>query len=188
MKFAEMTPEMRKRYHQGLVSAISQSAKPEGELSTKFDSYPGSEDFSVTVDKYAVKDGNLLYLMLPESLNGILPVASEKRVNPFFYSGIVNVKKEFTIVLPEKYYSECSILPPGLCIDIPYVESGKIETASSTAVITDAHSGKDRHFVIRQQIDLKPFIYTNHQYEDFLLKINERITNPGMRSILIETK
>jgi transglutaminase-like putative cysteine protease len=188
MKFAEMTPEMRKRYHQGLVSAISQSAKPEGELSTKFDSYPGSEDFSVTVDKYAVQDGNLLYLMLPESLNGILPVASEKRVNPFFYSGTVNVKKEFTIVLPEKYYSECSILPPGLCIDIPYVESGKIETASSTSVITDAHSGKDRHFVIKQQIDLKPFIYTNHQYEDFLLKINERITNPSMRSILIETK
>ncbi|MFA6569170.1 MAG: DUF3857 domain-containing protein [Victivallales bacterium] len=183
MKFAEMTPEMRKRYHQGLVSAISQSAKPEGELATNFDSYPGSEDFSVTVDKYAVRDGNLLYLMLPESLSGILNVASEKRVNPFFYPGNINLRKEFTIVFPETHYSECSILPPGICIDIPCGESGKIETSSSNSAI-----GKDRTFVMKQQIYLKPFIYTNLQYEDFLLKINGRITNPRMRSILIETK
>ena len=187
MKFAEMTPEMRKRYHQGLVSAISQSAKPESGLVSKFDSYPGSEDFSVTIDKYAVRDGNLLYLMLPESLNGILPVASGKRVNPFFYPGNIDVGKEFTIVFPEKYYSECSILPAGICIDIPYGENSKIETSSSNS-IGNGSFAKDRTFTIKQQIYLKPFIYTNLQYEDFLLKINERITNPRMRSILIETK
>jgi hypothetical protein len=188
MKFAEMTPEMRKRYHQGLVSAISQSAKPEGELVSKFDSYPGSEDFSVTVDKYAVNDGNLLYMMLPESLNGILNVASEKRVNPFFYAGNIDIQKKFTIVFPEKHYSECCILPPAICIGIPYGESGKIETSSSNFTVSKNPTDKDMTFVIKQQIYLKPFVYTNIQYEDFLLKINERITNPRMRSILIETK
>ncbi|MFA6292382.1 MAG: DUF3857 and transglutaminase domain-containing protein, partial [Victivallales bacterium] len=188
MKFAEMTPEMRKRHHQGLVSAISQSARAEGEFLTKFDSYPGSEDFSVTVDKYAVRDGNLTYLMLPEGLNGILNVASEKRVNPFIYSGNLNVKKEFTIVFPEKHYLGCSILPPDIRIDIPYGEGSKIETSSSNSAIVDGLSAKDRTFVIKQEICLKPFIYTNLQYEDFLLKINERISNPRMRSILIETK
>ena len=187
MKFAEMTPEMRKRYHQGLVSAISQSARPDGELVIKFDSYPGSEDFSVEVDKYAVRDGNLLYLMLPEGLNGILNVASEKRANPYFHSGAVNVKKEFTIVIPEEHCLECNILPPGICIDIPYGEGSKIETSGSTS-IGNGPSSKDRTFAISQQISLRPFIYTNLQYEDFLLKINERITSPRMRSILIETK
>lgn len=187
MKFAEMTPEMRKRYCQGLVSSISQSAKPEGELVSRFDCYPGSEEFSVNVDKYAVRDGNLLYLTLPESLNGILPVASEKRLYPFFYPGNVNSRKEFIIVFPEKNYSECSILPPETCIDIPFSDGSKIETSSSNA----AGQGKPancRIFSIRQQINLKPFMYTNVQYEDFLLKINERISNPRMRSILIETK
>ncbi len=66
--FAEMPPEERNRFYQEMVGEISQAAVADSNLATNFDSYPGVESFSVRADKYAVRDGNLLYFELPRSL------------------------------------------------------------------------------------------------------------------------
>ena len=57
--FSELPPEERRRYFQEVVSAVAQGARPAGDLATKFDRYPGIEQYSVTVDHFAVVDRNI---------------------------------------------------------------------------------------------------------------------------------
>jgi hypothetical protein len=63
--FSELRPEERNRYYQELVSSIAQGAHPVGDLVTQFDTYPGTLQFTVNLDKYAVVDGKYLYFDLP---------------------------------------------------------------------------------------------------------------------------
>ena len=63
--FAELPPEEKHRYFQEIVSAVAQGARPVGDLVTRFDAYPGVEEFTVTVDNYSVVDGKYLYFDLP---------------------------------------------------------------------------------------------------------------------------
>ena len=63
--FSELPPEERRRYHQEIVSQVAQGARPVGDLTTQFDTYPGLEQFTVEVDNYSVVDGNYLYFDLP---------------------------------------------------------------------------------------------------------------------------
>jgi len=179
MMFAELTPELRSRYFQELVSSISQSAKPEGELMTMFTRYPGVEEFSVTVDKYAVRDGKLLYLNIPEMLNGLIQTASKRRENPLYVQNGININKEFSIIMPENY-AEASILPAGDIMDFPG-QSGSVIDITSHEKSIDGRTA----LLIRQNIELKPYLYSKSQY-DYLLKLNEKISHPRMRSILVE--
>jgi len=181
MKFEEMTPELRNRYYQELVASISQSAKPEGELLTNFSQYPGTEKFTVTVDKYAVRDGKLLYLNLPEALNGIVQTASRKRENPLYAPREIDIDKEFTIFMPPGY-NGMSICPSSDIIDFPG-QGGSVIDVNSAEKQVNGRSA----CIISQKIDLKPFIYSKSQY-DYLMKINEKISHPRMRSLLVELK
>lgn len=63
--FAELPPEERQHYFQEAVSRVAQGARAVGDLTTKFDSYPGLEQFTVDLDNYGVVDGKYLYLNLP---------------------------------------------------------------------------------------------------------------------------
>ena len=69
--FSELPPEERRRYFQEIVSGVSQGAQPLGDLNTRFDSYPGVEQFAVQVDNYAVVDGK--YLVLRSALYPFAP-------------------------------------------------------------------------------------------------------------------
>ncbi|HCE45870.1 MAG TPA: hypothetical protein DET40_20180 [Lentisphaeria bacterium] len=181
MMFAELTPELRSRYFQELVSSISHSAKPEGDLITTFTRYPGVEEFSVTAGKYAVRDGKVLYLNLPEMLGGIMQTASKRRENPLYVQNGLNISKEFTIIMPENY-AEASILPSSDIMDFPGLSGSVIDISSSEQDIDGRKA-----VLVQQKIELKPFVYSRSQY-DYLLKINEKISHPRMRSILVELK
>ena len=63
--FAELPPEERRRYYQELVSGVVQGARPVGELATQFDRYPGVEEFTVEVDRFAVVDNAHLFFQVP---------------------------------------------------------------------------------------------------------------------------
>jgi hypothetical protein len=63
--FAELPPEERRRYYQELVSGVVQGARPVGELTTQFDRYPGLEEFTVAVDRFAVVDNTFLFFQVP---------------------------------------------------------------------------------------------------------------------------
>ena len=100
-QFSEMTPELQKRYFQRVVTAISQSAKPVGKLKTDFKSYPGEEQFTVTVDRFAVTEGKYLYLALPENIfANIIKVGEPVRDNPYSLSKM-HLEQLYTIELPK---------------------------------------------------------------------------------------
>ncbi len=75
--FAELPPEEKRRYFQEIVSAVSQGARPVEDLVTKFDAYPGVEEFTVEIDNYSVVDGKYL---LPRS--AVYTVALSGRSGP----------------------------------------------------------------------------------------------------------
>ena len=50
------------------IARISQSATAAGELVTDFTQYPAVGKLPVTAEKYAVRDGDHLYLTLPDDL------------------------------------------------------------------------------------------------------------------------
>ena len=102
-RFAEMVPEERRRYFQEAVAQISQAATAEGELETAFDSYPGVEQFTVRVPRYAVRAGGYLYFTMPASLQDIFGFRSETRDNPIFWSGPRRIAIRTTLTLPQEF-------------------------------------------------------------------------------------
>ena len=63
--FAELPPEERNHYFQEAVSSVAQGARAVGGLTTKFDAYPGLEEFTVEQDDFGVVNGNYFYFGLP---------------------------------------------------------------------------------------------------------------------------
>lgn len=64
-QFSEYRPEQKARVFQELVSGVAQGARPVGGLKDDFSTYPGSIQYTVDLDNYAVVDGNYLYFNLP---------------------------------------------------------------------------------------------------------------------------
>ncbi|HEV2211658.1 MAG TPA: DUF3857 domain-containing protein [Verrucomicrobiae bacterium] len=81
--FAELPPEEKNRYYQEVVSGIAQGARPASELVTDFNSYPGVEQFTVVVDRYAVANGKYFYFDLPFTPS-LFPPGSDQRTLPLF--------------------------------------------------------------------------------------------------------
>jgi len=99
-KFAQMTPEERRRYHEEAVAAIAQSAEPAGELETRFDTYPGIESLPVLVRKFAVREGNYLKFSLPATLAGLLDLRGDTRTNPLYWPRPRRVAVTARLTLP----------------------------------------------------------------------------------------
>src|SRR5439155_11878417 len=83
--FSELPPEERKRYYQEAVSSVAQGARPLGDLTTKFDCYPGLEQFTVEVDNFSVVDGKYSYFDLPFTPS-LFPLGADRRMLPLFIS------------------------------------------------------------------------------------------------------
>jgi transglutaminase-like putative cysteine protease len=83
--FSELPPEERKRYFQEVVSEVAQGSKPIGDLTTKFDGYPGLEQFTVEVDNYSVVDGKYCYFDLPFTPS-LFGMGADRRTLPFYIS------------------------------------------------------------------------------------------------------
>ncbi|OGV35536.1 MAG: hypothetical protein A2020_06950 [Lentisphaerae bacterium GWF2_45_14] len=101
-RFAEMTPELRKRYCQEAANAVSESATMTGELVTDYSSYPGVETMAFEIKKYAVKDNKFMYLALPGfNPSAAVSTPTQKRENPFYKSYSSDYSLNYEIVLPE---------------------------------------------------------------------------------------
>ncbi len=82
--FSELPPEEREHYFQETVSHVAQGARAVGDLTTKFDTYPGLERFTVEMDHFGIPDGKYFYFNLPyaPTLFGTL---SEQRELPLYF-------------------------------------------------------------------------------------------------------
>jgi transglutaminase-like putative cysteine protease len=83
-RYQEMTPEERRRYHQERLAKFSQGAVAEGPLRTDFSGYPGQVEFTVRLPAYGVRDGDYLYVALPETFDRLFALRSDRRALPLF--------------------------------------------------------------------------------------------------------
>jgi transglutaminase-like putative cysteine protease len=173
-QFAQFTPEDRRRAHQNLLSQLSQSAVAAGELQTSFD-YPGQIQFAATLPAYAVRDGNRMYFTLPEGLDNLLNLKASRRENPFYIEKPVYKAFLYDIVLPEGW--EPALIPESLHIELP-AGAGFVDVRVST------NAGR---ITILQRAQLNAAIIPPGEY-DKLLQINDRLTGPSAKTILLQKK
>jgi hypothetical protein len=135
--FSELPPEERRRYFQEVVTGVAQGARPVGELTTKFDCYPGVEEFTVDIDKYCVADGKYFYFDLPFAPS-LFPSGADQRTLPLFIShqGDESVRTE--INLPPGFH-QVAVAPRTQNLEVPGGGGQariKAETSNGKCVIT----------------------------------------------------
>jgi len=107
--FSELPPEERKHYFQETVSHFAQGARAVADLTTKFDTYPGLEEFTVEMDNYAVADRNYLYFDLPK-LPSLFDFGAAQRSLPLYIAD-GSEKNVHTEIQWPAGYQETDIVP-----------------------------------------------------------------------------
>jgi transglutaminase-like putative cysteine protease len=171
--FSELPPEERRRYYQEVVSAVSQGAQPMGDLTTQFDTYPGTEQFAVQVDNYAVVDGKYLYFDLPFTPS-LFPVGSDHRVLPLFISHHNESTVRTEIQLPPNF-KQVVIAPAGSELTAPD-GGGVVKTVAKN------EAGK---FVLTHDFETWPAIIEPKDYSQ-LLKIESALGQRASRVFLLQ--
>ncbi len=173
-QFAQFTPEDRRRTHQSLLSQISQSAVASGELQTSF-AHPGQLQFAASLPSYAVRAENRMYFSLPEGLGNLLNLQASRRENPFYIEQPVRRAFLYEIALPEGW--EPALIPETFHTELP-ADAGFVE------VKVTAETGR---IIILQQAQLNAAIIPPGDY-DKLLELNNRLTAPSARAILLRKR
>ena len=175
-QYAEMPPEQRRRHHLEQIARIAQAAKANGDLMTDFDSYPGAESFRVSVEKFAVRDGDYLYLTLPDDLFSIYLPGTDTRQNPVFWSWHRRSHVRVTVELP-KGLSQVLLAPPDIDWEAP-------AGAGRVTVRTKHEDQPSPRLVIDFNVDLKPAVIDAKHYPK-LLEIGRRLSHPSARMIVL---
>jgi hypothetical protein len=171
--FMELPPEERRRYHQEIVSAVAQGARPIGGLTTKFDTYPGVEQFAVEIDNYTVVDGKYSYFDLPFTPS-LMPIGADRRTLPLFISHESERKVRTEIDLPPKY-QQVTIGPRSGMLEIP--------NGAGRARITASDSGSKR--VITHEFETAPAIIEASRYSE-MLDVEAALGKKASRVFLLE--
>jgi hypothetical protein len=171
--FSELPPEERRRYYQEMVSGVAQGAKPVGELTTKFDVYPGEESFTVEVDNYSVVDGHYLYFDLPFTPS-LFHLGAEKRTLPFY----ISQRTENT------FRTEIE-LPPGFGqVDIaPKSENFTPSGGGGHAKVMLGEFGGKR--ILTHEFETTPAIISPKDYSE-MLKVEAALEKKSSRVFLLE--
>ena len=172
--FAEFTPEGRRRESQNMLSRISQSAKAAGELRTDF-TYPGEMEFSASIDAYAVREDEHLYLTLPGGLGNLLNLKTTRRDNAFYIRKPINRSVIYEITLPEGWRP--ALIPESFRIELP-------NGAGAVEIRTGMMQNKLR---VMQRAELNPALLSAEDY-DQLVDLNNRLTQPAARTLLLRKK
>lgn len=173
-RFDEMAPEERKRYYQEAVAGISQAAKAQGDLTTNFNDYPGVESFTVKVERYAVVDGDYMYLDLPYTLRNLFRLRSDERTNPIYWSGSRNSEVETEIKLPAGWRN-IVFMPDAVEWDAPN-DGGEVEV--------EIEMEEDGVLEIEHEIELDAAVISADDYDE-LLEINQKLSQPSAGAILL---
>ena len=170
--FAELPPEERRRYFQELVTSVSQGARPVGDLTTDFNHYPGTEEFTVEVDNYAVVDGRYSYFDLPFAAS-LFPAGADRRELPLFIgaAGRTMVRAEID-------------LPPGFRHTVIAPASKQLSAPGGTAKIT-ATTPAAGQCVITDELKSTPTIVSPLDYPA-MLKAESTLREKSARVFLLE--
>jgi hypothetical protein len=172
--FSELPPEDRRRYYQEVISTVAQGARPAGDLVTRFNTYPGTEKFSATVDHYAVVDGKYLYFDLPFTPS-LLPVGTDTRVLPLFLNYPTRSRISTAITLPPEF-QKLVIAPPAKTL--PVDGAGAARVAVSMA---------DGKFDLTLDLETQPSVIPAADYAQ-LLKTESALREKSARAFLLENE
>jgi transglutaminase-like putative cysteine protease len=171
--FSELPPEERKRYFQEVVSNLAQGARPVGDLVTKFDAYPGVEQFTVEIDNYGVVDGKYLYFDLPFTPS-LFPAGADRRALPLFISwhrqDIVRTEIE---------------LPPGFRHLVMAPKSDVIAAPDGGGKARISAVDTPGKCVIAHEFDIYPAIVPPQDYSA-ILKVESVLGRKSSRVFLLE--
>jgi len=177
-KIAEMPPEKRSRYHQELIAKISQAAKALSQYQTDIQNYPATEKFSVTVNPYAVRDRNYVYLEMPGFSQGLAGVRKDKRSHPIYRPYYSRKEVNITIIAPNNFYS---IITP---------KNKEMEIAPNSHILMQTikdQSSPMPKLLIKQHIDIAPVLIDPDNYDDFL-EVHHQLNHMASRLVLFEIK
>jgi transglutaminase-like putative cysteine protease len=171
--FAELPPEERRRHFQNMVSDVAQGARAIGDLVTKFDEYPGIQQFTVEVDHYSVVDGKYLYLELPFS-PGLFRVDADQRSLPMFLRNKHERTIRTVVQLPPAYRN--LVIAPKSAVFSGPEEAGRAEISTTTA---------DGQFTITHHFKSTPAVLAANDYPA-LVAIESTLRNKSSRLLLLK--
>ena len=174
--FSELRPEDRKRYYQELVSDIAQGAQPIGDLTTQFDTYPGTREFKIALDNYAVVDGKYFYFDLPFTPSLFELPGGDRRSLPILLSQEEKENIRTEITLPQGF-SGVVIAPKSENLDAP-AGSGSVYVTSSTT---------DGKYVMTDELQTSPAIISPQDFPA-VLKIESTLEKKSGEVFLLEKK
>ena len=173
--FSELPPEERRRYFQEVVSHVAQGARPLGELVTRFDTYPGTETFSVEIDRYSVVDGNYLYFDLPFTPS-LFPAGADRRTLPLMLARETAHTVRTEIDLPPSF-RQLVMVPPTETLSAP-AGGGKADIQASQT---------GSRCVITHTFETSPTIIPPQDYSA-MLKVESSLGRKSSRVFLLEKK
>lgn len=175
-QYSEMTPEERSRNFQGLVSGIAQNAKPEGDLITDF-TYPGTQKFTVKVERFGVKNAGGLYFDLPGVPQQLVPTDAERRERALLFAGENESRTTWKVSAP------AGLKPVIQPEPLDWRGPGSLGTAKFTAE-TGAATDRTR-LSYSLDLDLHPALIPTGNYSE-LLDLNRRFNHPAARRVLLQ--
>jgi hypothetical protein len=179
-RYVEMPPEERRRHYQEMVAGISQAAKARSLLITRYD-YPGIEEFTVDIDRYAVVDDRYYYFTLPDSFAGLLSLRSDTRANPVYWGGPSDNTLKLTIDLPQGY----RLSMPAEGKEVPLLEE-KLPSKAGSVSIT-ARTVKPGVLELTFRAMTAPALIPPEEYGK-LLDVQRRLSHPRMRTVILERR
>lgn len=178
-QYDEMPPEDRRRHHLELVSGISRAAEAMGDLITDTYNYPGYRAFTVQAERYAIADGRLLTVLLPDTPGQILKLNADQRVNPLFSDDFTDLDWTCRLILPAMF-SHLPVMPPAGVWDLPN-GLGRVEASTTTATRTDGRT----EITFRRTIRMESAILAPELYPA-LIEFNRKLQHPNMRTVVAE--
>lgn len=175
----EMTPERRKRHFQELVGAVSQAAEPVGELETDLQGYPGVQRYRARAERYAVRAGDTLTLLLPGTGAPLVPLRGDRREQPLWIQGNRQVEAWTARVVLPAATREVVIAPPDRDWLLP-AGLGRLTCTTRQRRLADGRLEVElRRDTVRESAVVPP-----EQYPA-LLEINRRLAHPEMRTLVV---
>lgn len=177
--FSQMRPEDRKRYFQGLVADLSQSAVPIKELYTDFSQYPGMERFAVKIDNFSIVDGNYYYFTSPATALKIFNVRSDAECKyPYYQDSDLESHIITKIILPPSFCKN-NLSPKNIKLTLPknsgIIEIDNISDTTGTCLIQNT------------LLHITPALYSSQEYLK-ILDIYKQTTSPDISTYLMGKK
>lgn len=176
--FTEMRPEDRNRFYLEMIGGISQAAVADSDLVTSFDSYPGTETFSVRAEKYAVRDGDFLYFELPQSLKNMLSLRSDVHENPFYFDVDLHLRYAIVVELPAGF---------SRVVLAPEQRDWLLPAGGGDAHVSVSHErpgdGGPTRLAVTYEVELNPFMLESEDYPQ-LVEMERQLTHARGRTIL----